>query len=154
MDTKSPPPAPSVARAPRRPAPRTLALLILAAIVVFLAGWLPATMSLRRAREELRATRLDLALANLHRQLGVAAVEAHRGNFVSAEESARRFFDGCRELTATEPFPNEPRTRAAIAAYASSGDSVAQQFAVSDPQVVERLSGMFLAMAGVLERRE
>ena len=129
---------------------RVLGLLILA----FALGFVPPTLEKRRLEATLHATQLDLRLANLHRRLGVASEEAQRNNFASAAAAARDFFDGCRELAITERFPNQPRTRGAITAYGSYSESIQTQLTLADPQVKERLASLYLAMDGVLTRRE
>ena len=149
--TPAPPPVTTV----RRPSRLKWTLFVIVLLVAaYLAAYIPATLRTRRFDATLRTTRLDLQLATLHRHLGVASHEAQRNNFAAASAAARAFFDGCRTLSATEPFANEPRTRAAISAYANARDEIITQLATADPQVRERLAGMYLTMDGVLNRRQ
>ena len=148
--TPAPPPAPV-----RRTSPFKWTLVVIVLLVgAFLAGYIPPTLRAREMNETLRTTRLDLRLATLHRLVGTASHEAQRNNFAAASAAARAFFDGCRTLADTEPFPDEPRTRAAISAYAGARDEITTQLALADPQVRERLAGLYLAMDGVLARRQ
>jgi len=138
------------------PPPRRFRVIVLTIILVaiaFLAGYVPKDLEARRLRAELKQAELDLRLANLHRQLGVASHEAQRNNYSVAASSARAFFDGCGAVASSEPFENQPRTRAALAAYAASKDKILGELAVGDPVVKQRLAGLYLAMEGVLQRR-
>ena len=155
MQDASTSPAPPPAPAPRKSRGFTFFLLTLVLLVAaFLGGYIPPTLEARRTKETLRTTTLDLRLATLHRRLGVASAEAQRNNFASASEAARQFFEGCRALLQDEAFATEPRTRVALTAYASYQDDITTKLNLADPQAKERLAGMFLAMDGVLARRE
>lgn len=149
----APPPPPPVPARRRSPARLVLAVLLLL-VAAFLGGYVPQKIRADRAEETLEATKLDLALADIHRDLGVAAMEAQRNNFANASAAAASFFDGCNRLAQTELPANEPRTRVALAAYAASRDDVSVQLATANPQVAQRLASLYLTMNGVLERRQ
>lgn len=129
-----------------------VAVFVLLAIA-FAAGFVPKWMEARTLRDSLSTTTMQLELATLHRLLGVASHEAQRNNYASAAESAGRFFDGCTSLAATEPFPEDPRTRVALQGYAAQRDEVMALLAAADPAARERLAGLYLTMNGVLARR-
>lgn len=150
--TTSAPPPVTIDRRPSR-FKWTLVVIVLL-VAAYLGGYIPATLRARDVAAKLETTSLDLRLATLHRQLGTASHEAQRSNFAASAAAARAFFDGCRTLADTEPFAKEPRTRAAISAYAGARDEINTQLALADPQVRERLAGMYLAMDGVLARRQ
>jgi hypothetical protein len=107
--------------------------------------------SVARAAE---TTSLDLRLANLHRQLGVASHEAQRNNFASAAAAARVFFDGCRAAVYEGDFEDRPRTKLALQAYASQSDTLLGELANGDPVTKEKLASLYLTMNGLLERRQ
>ena len=121
--------------------------------VAFGAGYIPQWLQLRRLRETMTTTSMELRLATLHRELGVASHEAQRNNFASAGEAASRFFDDCAKLANTEPFTDDARTRVALSGYAAQRDEVMALLAASDPAARERLSSLYLTMNGVLGRR-
>jgi len=123
-------------------------------LVAFGAGFIPNELANRRLTRTLQTATLDLRLANLHRQLGVASHEAQRNNFAVASDAARVFFDGCRTLTQEYPFTDQPRTKTALTAYGASGDLVLGQLANGDPTVKDRLASLYLTMNGVLARRQ
>ena len=122
-------------------------------IVAFGAGYVPQWLEVRKLSSTLTTTGMNLRLANLHRQIGLASHEAQRSNFASAAESARRFFDECGSLASTGEFAKDERTRAALLGYAAQRDEVMALLAGGDPAARERLAGIFLAMEGVLARR-
>jgi len=145
-----PPAAPPPVRRPSRARAFLLTLILLA--IAFGAGYVPQWIELRRLRAESERLSLDLRLANLHRRLGMATYEAQRNNFASAAEQARIFFDQC---VSTVPFVSaEPRTSAALGSYAGQRDEIMTLLAAADPTARERLAGLYMAMNGVLERRE
>jgi hypothetical protein len=128
-----------------------IALLILFA---FGLGYVPKELERRKLAAQLHETELDLRLATLHRQLGLASHEAQRNNYASAGEAARAFFEGCRVLMNDYKLEDRPRTRLALTAYASTSDVVLGQLANADPQAREKLASLYLTMQDVLERRE
>jgi hypothetical protein len=160
MQPAPPPPPATATNAPpavkprKRSGFRRFLWMLLLLIAAFLIGFIPPTLEARRNAKELRTTQLDLRLATLHRQLGVATVEVQRNNYAAAMSAARLFFDGCRDLAQAEAFEHEPRTRIAISTYAASGDEVIAQLATANPAVRDRLGSLYLTMDGVLERRQ
>ena len=127
--------------------------MVLLVAIAFGAGYVPKALEARHLRATLEKTTLDLRLANLHRQLGVASQEAQRSNYANAAAAARTFFDGCRQLSHEPVFMDQPRTREAIAAYAGYGEDIVPRLTNGDPTVREKLGGLYLAMQGVLDRR-
>jgi hypothetical protein len=133
---------------------RALLWIVLLLAFAFGLGYVPKELERRDLADTLRQTQLDLRLATLHRQLGVASEEAQRNNFANAAAAARVFFDGCRTLVNDYPLEDQPRTRLALQAYASSSDTILGQLANADPTVKERLASLYLTMNGLLERRQ
>jgi len=152
----TPPPPKPVSPAPlkRRLSFRTLLWILILLLFAFGLGYVPKELERRRAAETLRTTELDLRLANLHRLLGVASHEAQRNNFANAASAARAFFDGCRAVLNEYALEDQPRTRTALQAYASSSDTILGQLANADPTAKEQLASLYLTMNGVLERRQ
>lgn len=149
MQPAAPPPP-----APRRAHPaRKFLLVVLLAIAAFLAGFVPQWWQARGLRASLSRAEMQLQLANLHRQLGLASHEAQRNNYASATDAARFFFDDCTTLANTASFTSDPRTRVALLGYAAQRDEVMRLLAAGDPAARERLAGLYLTMHGVLARR-
>ena len=123
-------------------------------VIAFLAGFVPKELDNRKLRRELETTTLDLRLANLHRQLGLASHEAQRNNYANAAAAARQFFDGCRAVATEHEFEGQPRTHLALKAYAQSADTILAELTLGDPAAKERLASLYLTMEGVLQRRQ
>ena len=157
MEPAVPPPPPKpVAPVPvkRRLSFRTLLWIAFLLLFAYGLGYVPKELERRRLAETLRTEQLELRLANLHRQIGVATQEAQRNNFANAASAARAFFDGCRAVLHEYPLEDRPRTRLALQAYATTSDTVLGQLANADPTVKEQLASLYLTMNGVLERRQ
>lgn len=137
---------------PRRFRWFVITLLLLAIAWAF--GHVPQRMENRKLQEQLDKLQVDHDLAQLHRRLGVATQEAMRNNYASAATAAGAFFTGCTDALQRHPLENEPRTRNALTSYAQSRDTIMAELAAGDPASRERLAGLFLAMDGVLARRE
>lgn len=117
-------------------------------------GYVPQELARRRAVEELKTVQLDLRLANLHRQIGMASHEAQRNDYTQAAAAARQFFEGCRAVAGEYKFEKEPRTHLALNGWANQSDIVLGDLANGDPAVKEKLASLFLTVNGVLERRQ
>lgn len=131
-----------------------IVVVALLMLVAFGAGFIPNELANRKLTKTVQTATLDLRLANLHRQLGVASHEAQRNNFAVATDAARVFFDGCRTLTQEYAFEDQPRTKLALTAYGSQGDVILGELANGDPLVKEKLASLYLTMNGVLSRRQ
>jgi hypothetical protein len=152
--TTSPPPKPAPAPARRGMSFRTLVWIALLLGFAFGLGYGPKEIERRKLASAMEQTALDLRLANLHRQLGMASFEAQRNNFSVSATAARAFFDGCRSVVHEHKFEDQPRTRLALQSYASYSDTILGQLANADPAAKERLASLFLTMNGVLERKQ
>ena len=153
MQPASAPPPPVPPRSSRISAKGVL-LVIALLVGSFVAGYAPQRLRGDRQAKTLRATTLDLELANTHRDLGIAALEAQRSNYANAALAARRFFDGCARLADDPGLAEQPRTRGALGSYAASRDAISVQLAQGDPQVAQRLASLYFTMDGVLARRQ
>ncbi|HEX8251746.1 MAG TPA: hypothetical protein VF846_01260 [Thermoanaerobaculia bacterium] len=131
-------------------------LLIAAALIAaaFLIGYIPNELAARQLATKLHGTELELRLATLQRQLGVASHQAQRNNYGIASKIAEEFFAGCRKALQDFRLRDRPRTRIALTEYALQGDTVVGQLANGDPQAKERLASMFLTLDGVIQRQQ
>lgn len=122
-------------------------------IVAFAAGYVPKHLEAQRATTSLEAARADLLLADLHRQLGVAANEAQLENYPAAATAAHVFFEGCRKALEEPSIAELPRTRIALTSYADAAPQMLQSLALRDASTKARLASLYLTMHGVIERR-
>jgi glutamate-1-semialdehyde aminotransferase len=131
-----------------------VAVTIVLIALAFVGGYIPEKLRANRLQEKLEKTQLDLEMANLHRTLGIAVMEAQRNNFASASSAASAFFDGCSRLAQRGVFANDPRTQGAFSSYAAQRDEIIVQLAAADPQATHRLAGLYFTMQGVLARHD
>ncbi len=152
----APPPPPVLKQPPpaRGNAGRRFLLVVFLLAAAFLGGFIPQWLEVRTLHESLATTELQYRLAEAHRTLGIASHEAMRSNYANAAQFAGQFFDQCGALARSEAFAKEPRTRIALQSYLQQRDELMAMLSAGDPASRERLAGMFLAMQGVLERRE
>ncbi|HYR27488.1 MAG TPA: hypothetical protein VEU30_03435 [Thermoanaerobaculia bacterium] len=157
----APPPPPRSTPAPPRTSGSWLGKMVKIALLAglllgaaFAAGYVPQKQRAEQLDETLEVTKLDLALATAHRDLGVAALESQRSNYANAAIAATRFFDSCARLATHPGLANQPRTRLALGAYATQRDQIAVQLGTADPSVAQRLASLYFTMDGVLARRE
>jgi len=157
MQPTTPPPKPAPATPPpakRRMSLRSLLWIALLLAFAFALGWGPQEWRKRNLAERLDETALELRLARLHGQLGVASHEAMRNNFAEASVAARAFFDGCIATEHEFDLSERPRTRLALSAYSRQSDLVLGELSLGDPVVKQRLASLYLTMAGVIERKQ
>jgi hypothetical protein len=154
MQTSTSPAAPPPATRPGRLSFRTLLWIVALIALAFLLGWGPKELEKRRMTETLDETRLELRLATIHRQLGVASHEALRNNYTAAAVAAHRFFDDCRTVEQEFDLESRPRTRLALSAYGQQADTILGELSLGDPVVKERLASLYLTMNGVIERKQ
>jgi hypothetical protein len=140
--------------APRTHRFRNFVIFLLLLLGAYGAGYIPERMARSRTTEELNRLTFDHDLSELHRRLGVASHEAMRNNYASAAQSAQVFFEKCNDVLQKYPFENEPRTKYTLSTFANSRDAIMTQLATGDPASRERLMNMFLALDGVLTRRQ
>lgn len=148
-DVENPPAVPRETGSRARVIGTVLVLIALA----FAGGFIPKEMQRREIAAQLDQARTDLRLARLHRLLGVATVQALRNDFPASTTAAVDFFAGCREAS-TLDLAARPRLANALSAYAGQRDEIVSLLAAGDPAVKQRLLDLFLAMDGVLERRD
>ena len=115
----------------RKQRAKTAIIAAVLMIAAFLAGYVPKHLEASRSAEALRESQRALRLATLHRQLGLASLEAE-------------------ELDLSD----RPRTRLALEAYASSAPEIMTQLNLGNPAMKERLASLYLTMHGVIERKQ
>lgn len=138
----------------RKQRAKTAIIAAVLMIAAFLAGYVPKHLEASRSAEALRETQRALRLATLHRQLGLASLEAQRNNYPAAAQAAHAFFDGCRAAAEELDLSDRPRTRLALEAYASSAPEIMTQLNLGNPAMKERLASLYLTMHGVIERKQ
>jgi hypothetical protein len=116
------------------------------ALVVFLLGLVPMWMKARGAASQRDAARRELRLSQTQGVLASAAIEARRGEYETARQTASDFFTALRgEIDAGEDSPLGARQRAAAAPLLASRDDIITLLARSDPAAADRLSDLYVS---------
>jgi hypothetical protein len=130
---------------------------LVAAVVVFLLGYVPGAMTARSAQRErdavseelkqytaaLARAPVDRHLPRLEAKLGIVLYEANRNNFASAAARSSEFFDGVRSVVANPQFASGSNRRAAFEAILNRRDEISGDLARADQGVKEKLAQMY-----------
>ena len=134
-----------------------------AIVLVFLAGYVPASQRARRSAEEAKAnareaagaraaladTRFDLEVARLRGHLGELLHEANANNFGIAAERASPFFDGLRAAVNSPHLAGGSERRAILEAMLARRDEISADLARADAAVKPKLAEMYMQFGSV-----
>ncbi|HEX7316949.1 MAG TPA: hypothetical protein VF297_23810 [Pyrinomonadaceae bacterium] len=116
------------------------------ALFVFLLGLVPMWLKAREASGQRDAARRELRLSRTQGTLASAAIDARRGEYETARQTASDFFTTLRgELDAGEESPLNARQRTAAAPLLASRDDIITLLARSDPAAADRLSDLYVS---------
>ncbi|HEX7314998.1 MAG TPA: hypothetical protein VF297_13815 [Pyrinomonadaceae bacterium] len=133
-------------RAPLSGALRRAGVYIGVALVVFLLGLVPMWMKAREAAVRLDAARRELRFSQTRGTLASAAIDARRGEYETARQTASDFFTTLRgELDAGEESPLNARQREAVAPLLEQRDRIITLLARGDPASADGLSDLYVA---------
>ncbi len=118
---------------------RTIVIIVLL-IIVFLAGFIPQYMRVKRLENELSVARQENALAQLRDLAGLAFVQASQKNYGLAAGTSKQFFSRTRE--AANGAPNA-RGRKALEDLLASQDRITAELAKGDPEALGDLQVLF-----------
>ena len=117
-----------------------------AALAIFLLGLGPMWLKARGAAAQRDAARRELRLSRTQVTLASAAIDARRGEYETARQTASDFFTALRaELDAGEDSPFTTRQRDAAAPLLDRRDEIVTLLARSDPASAERLSDLYVS---------
>ena len=116
------------------------------ALTFFLLGLIPMWMKAREAASQRDAAQRELRLSQMQGTLASAAIDARRGEYETARQTASDFFTALRtELDAGEDSPFSARQREATAPLLDRRDEIITLLARSDPASAERLSDLYVS---------
>jgi hypothetical protein len=128
---------------------RNLAILYLAVIVaVFFAGFLPMWSKARAAAREVRAQQSELRESRLQILIANAVIDARRGNYERARQSASEFFTSLSSAEASALSAG----KSDIDPILAQRDELITLLARSDPASAERLTNIYLAFRTAIGR--
>lgn len=129
-------------------AARRVGVLIAVALAVFLAGLVPACLKARENARQRDAAQRELSVSRMQNALASAAVDAARGEYEPARQSASEFFTALHE----QVHAADGQTQALSAAQRDSlrpllaqRDELITLLARGDPAAAPRLSDMHAA---------
>jgi acyl-CoA synthetase (AMP-forming)/AMP-acid ligase II len=140
---------------PARASSRRFVVFTVAIFAAFLLGLVPMWLTSRdRARELTHATQ-QLRAAHLQNLLASAALDARRGDYELARQSASRFFTEARaeaDRGSDSAFP--PDQVQQLERLFRERDEVITLLARSDPAAAERLSDLFVSFRATVQAGE
>lgn len=129
---------------------------LIVAVLLFLAGLVPATTKARAARAEasslsaeLDQMQLERDLARMQGKLGMVLYEANRNNFAAAGDRSTEFFDGLRR-TLSDP-ALAAGTAARFEPFMNRRDEISADLARAESGVKEKLAQMYVEFAAALD---
>ena len=125
---------------------KRVGIYIAAALFIFLLGLVPMWLKARGAVAQRDAARRELRLSQTQVTLASAAIDARRGEYETARQTASDFFTALRtELDAGEDSPFSPRQREAAVPLLDRRDDIITLLARSDPASAERLADLYVS---------
>lgn len=115
-------------------------------LIAFLAGFVPMWLKARESGNNLAAIERTLALAQMQNNLASAVIDARRGDYEPARQSASQFYTSLRadlDKGAASGF-NEAQRAAAQTLFAGR-DEIITFLARGDPASADRLSDVYAA---------
>jgi hypothetical protein len=116
------------------------------ALFVFLLGLVPMWLKARAAAAQRDVARRELRLSQLQGTLASAVIDARRGDYEPARQTASDFFAGLRnQLDHAEDSALTARQREASAPLLARRDDIITLLARSDPAAAEQLSDLYVS---------
>jgi hypothetical protein len=115
-------------------------IVIVLLIIVFLAGFVPQYIHVKRLENDLSAAKQENALAQLRDLAGLAFVQASQKNYGLAAGTSQQFFSRAREVANRVPDANG---RKALADLLASQDKITAELAKGDPEALGDLQVLF-----------
>jgi hypothetical protein len=165
MDPSSTPTAPAAPPAPPAPARKRtglkIGLIVVAAIAIFLAGFIPPTLRAQRADEalqvakarqneaesQLKQVQYDLQVARLRGTLGEILQETNLNNFGNAAKRSTEFFDGIRAAAASPLLKVGSKRAQLFEGILAHRDEISADLARADQAVKAKLTDMYMRYA-------
>ncbi|MCA1594687.1 MAG: hypothetical protein LC754_19070 [Acidobacteria bacterium] len=120
-------------------------------LVVFLLGLVPMWLQYRASAGRLADAEQRLTLITMQRNLASAAVDARRGDYEPARQSASQFFTSLRaEIDKGETSAFTQTQRGGMQPLFDGRDEIITLLARSDPASADRLSDLYVAYRKVV----
>ena len=115
-------------------------VVIILLIIVFLVGFVPQYIKVKRLENDLSVARQENALAQLRDLAGLVFVQASQKNYGLAAGTSKQFFSRTREVANRAP---DASRRKALEDLLASQDKITAELAKGDPEALGDLQVLF-----------
>lgn len=139
---------------PVRSPPTRRRFIIYAGVLLagFLLGFVPMWLKARESGSSLAAAERQLSLARMQNNLASAVIDARRGDYEPARQSASQFFTSLRaEADKGDASTLTRAQRAGVEPLFAGRDEIITLLARSDPASAERLSDLYVSYRQVMK---
>jgi hypothetical protein len=124
---------------------RRWGIRIAALLVAFLLGLVPMWLVNRGLTEDLDQTKRELRRSQIQNTLSSAAIDARRGEYEAARQSASSFFTNVRaELDNSDSHIFNTQEKTQITGLMAGRDDIITLVSRSDPATAERLTDLYV----------
>lgn len=133
---------------------RKMGVYLSLAAALFLLGLVPMWLRAREAASQRDAAQKELRLSQMQKTLGSAVIDAHRGEYETARQTASDFFTALREQLDAPPDKSllTREQREGLKNLMAGRDGVITLLARSDPSAASRLSDMYVSYSEVMRK--
>ncbi len=122
-------------------------------VVAFLVGFIPMGLKFRESSNNLSAAEQQLNLAKIQNSLASAVIDARRGDYEPARQSASSFFSSLRaETDRGNDSALSPAQREGVQSLSLGQDEIITLLARSDAASADRLSDLYVSYRKVMNR--
>jgi hypothetical protein len=122
-------------------------------IVVFLLGFVPMWLQSREYSSRLSAAEHQLTLARIQDSLASAVIDARRGDYEPARQSASNFFNSLQaEINQGANSTLSPAQREGVQPLYTRRDEIITLLARGDPASADRLSDLYVSYRKIMNQ--
>ena len=145
------------AKVPAKPKRQTslmqrIAIYAVVLLIVFLLGFVPMWLKIRRCSDNLVKTEHELVLVRLQNDLASSLIDARRGDYEPARQAASKFFTSLQAETDIAEGSNfTPQQRVLMRPLVLKRDEIITLLARGDPASADRLSDLYLGYRQIMK---
>ena len=122
------------------PVKNRIIVVIILLIIVFLIGFFPQYIKVKRLENDLSVARQENALAQLRDLAGLVFLQTSQKNYGLAAGTSKQFFSRTREVASREPDANR---RKALENLLTSQEKITAELEKADPEALGDLRVLF-----------
>lgn len=122
------------------------------AACIFLLGLVPMWLSASEAAGQRDAAQRELRLSQMQNMIGSAVIDARRGEYETARQTASDFFTSLREQVDAQPYRSvlTHEQREGLRNLMTVRDDIITLLARSDPSAADRLSNIYVSYRQIM----